>query len=143
MNLYLDTSALVKLYVEEAGSAAVRETVTDAETVATSVVAYVEARSAFARRHREKRLSRTDYRRTVREFEADWDHYLLVEVTIQIVRRGAELAEDHALRAYDAIHLASAELLRGRVDGNILFASWDSTLMDAARRQGFGLVRIR
>ena len=49
MILYLDTSALVKLYVREHGSAAVRALVERADVVATSVVAYAEARAAFAR----------------------------------------------------------------------------------------------
>ena len=60
MKLYLDTSALVKLYVEEEGSATVREAIARAETVATTVIAYVEACAAFARRRREGRLSRGD-----------------------------------------------------------------------------------
>ena len=53
MKLYLDTSALVKLYVEEEGSATVREAIARAETVATTVIVYVEACAAFARRRRE------------------------------------------------------------------------------------------
>jgi predicted nucleic acid-binding protein len=55
--LYLDTSALVKLYARERGSADVRRQVTDAEAVATSVVAYAEARAAFARLLRERPVS--------------------------------------------------------------------------------------
>ena len=47
MIVYLDTSALVKLYVQEVGSTEVRRAVARADLVATSLVAYVEARSAF------------------------------------------------------------------------------------------------
>ena len=143
MNLYLDTSALVKLYVEEEGSDKVREAVAGAETVATSAIAYVEARAAFARRRRERQLSRSDYHHTARELEADWEHYLLLEVTNSLIRRAADLAEAHALRAYDAIHLASAKLLRERVQGPILFASWDADLLAAAGREGLNLLRVR
>jgi len=56
VNLYLDTSALVKLYIAEEGSLLVRTALADARFVATSVVAYVEARAAFARRRRERAL---------------------------------------------------------------------------------------
>ena len=143
MKLYLDTSALVKLYVEEDGSDKVREAVAGAETVATSAIAYVEARAAFARRRREKRLSRSDYYRTAQELEADWEHYFLLEVTSGLIRRAAELTEAHDLRAYDAIHLASAKLLQERVQAAILFASWDSSLLTAARREGLNLVGVR
>lgn len=55
MILYLDTSSLVKLYVAELGSAQVRQMVVRAGVVATSVVAFPEARSAFARLAREGR----------------------------------------------------------------------------------------
>ena len=143
MNLYLDTSALVKLYVEEEGSATVREAVAGADSVATAAVAYVEARAAFARRRRERRLSSDDYRRTVHELDTDWEHYLLLELTSTLIRRAAEFAETHALRAYDAVHLASAKILRERLQGPIHFACWDSNLMTAARREGLTPVRSK
>ncbi len=52
MILYLDTSALVKLYVRETGSVRVRNWLNKATAAATSVVAYAEARATFARLHR-------------------------------------------------------------------------------------------
>ena len=57
MILYLDTSALVKLYVEEPNSEEVRSAVDGAVAVAVSEVSYTEARSALARREREGSLS--------------------------------------------------------------------------------------
>ncbi len=48
MILYLDTSALVKLYVSEEGSEIVRGAVESAGRVATSRIAYAEARAALA-----------------------------------------------------------------------------------------------
>ena len=104
-------------------------------------IAYVESRAAFARINREKRLSAGDYRRTVRELEADWERYLLLEVTAGIIRTAAELAETRGLRAYDAIHLAAAKLLRERLQGPLLFACWDSDLAFAAKREGLALVQ--
>jgi predicted nucleic acid-binding protein len=135
LRLYLDTSALVKLYVEEEGSALVREAVEQAGTVATSAVAYAEARAAFARIRRERRLSLSDHRRVVRDFDADWQRYVSLEVTESLIRRAAELAESHALRAYDAIHLASARLLRERLKEPVVFSAWDSGLVEAAWRE--------
>ena len=54
MMLYLDTSSLVKLYIEESSSDEVRRWVQKATTLVSSRVAYPEALSAFARRHREQ-----------------------------------------------------------------------------------------
>ncbi|MGH8694308.1 MAG: PIN domain-containing protein [Burkholderiales bacterium] len=65
MILYLDTSALVKLYVREQGSAQVRAHVNKADVIATSVVAYAEARAAFARLRRERPASGKRHRERV------------------------------------------------------------------------------
>jgi predicted nucleic acid-binding protein len=142
LRLYLDTSALVKLYVEEDGSSIVRSAVEEAETVATSIIAYVEARAAFARRQRERTIPLSDYRRLIRDFEVDWRHYLVIEATEPLVRRAAELAEAHRLRAYDAMHLASASVLKENLEDSVSFASWDSQLQAAARREGLAPTRI-
>ncbi len=72
MILYLDTSSLVKLYLEEDGRQAVRSLVDRAAVVATSVIAYPEARSAFARLRREDVLTAGDLARVKGDFERDW-----------------------------------------------------------------------
>jgi uncharacterized protein len=138
VKLYLDTSALVKLYVEEEGSARVRSGVEDAEIVATSEIAYLEARAALARCRREKAFSLASYRRLMNDLETDWDTYFTIPATISVIRGAAALAERYTLRAYDALHLASAKLLQEEAPAEaILFASWDDTLDRAARREGF------
>jgi len=136
MTLYLDTSALVKLYVDEEGAATVRGAVDQAELIATSAIAYVEARAAFARRYRERGLSASAHRSLVRDFERDWSRYLTVGVAPTVIRDAARLAESHRLRAYDAVHLASARTVSGRVSRSCVFASWDATLERAAAREG-------
>ena len=136
MKLYLDTSALVKLYVDEEGAAAVRGAVARADLVATSALAYVEAWAAFGRRRRERGLSARAYRRVIQRLDADWTHYLVVEVTEPVIRESARFAEVYALRAYDAVHLASAVALHGGLAQPITFASWDFALEKVATRAG-------
>ena len=141
MRLYLDTSALVKLYVEENGSSLVRKWVDDVDTVATSIIAYVEARAAFARQRREKRLSPAAYAGLVKDFEADWDRYVLLAATEPLIKQAGKLAETHALRGYDAIHLVSAKIFRERLSETVCFASWDARLVLAARKEGLAIIR--
>ena len=141
MRLYLDTSALVKLYVDEEDARVVRNAVGQADLIATSALAYVEARAAFARRRREGGLSPGDHRRITRNLDRDWAGYLSVEVTDSVIRRGARLSETHRLKAYDAVHLASAAVAHGRLGEPFLFASWDRNLDRAARREGLELLR--
>ena len=136
MRLYLDTSALVKLYVDEEGSPLVRSAVDQASLIATSAIAYVEARAAFVRRRHEGGLPARDYRRIIRDLDADWAHYLVVEITDSLIREGARLAETYRLRAYDAVHLASAAAMHGRIAESVVFASWDVGLDKAAKTEG-------
>ena len=111
--LYLDTSALVKLYVKEEGREEVQQAVRHSGAVAISEVGYVEARSAFARREREGVLSTEGHDREVRRLRRDFGGaYLTRPVTGEVVARAGELARVHALRAYDAVHLATALILR-------------------------------
>ena len=68
MILYLDTSALVKLYVKEPGSQAVRALLEKAQIVSTSRVAYVEMRAGLARKLRQGELSEEKYEHALSDF---------------------------------------------------------------------------
>ena len=113
MTLYLDTSSLVKLYVAEPDSDAVRKLVDDATVVATSSIAYTETRAALARRYRERGLRPAAFASAKKTFEADWPKYFTVDVTSALCRAAGEFAERYRLRAYDSVHLAAfAEVAR-------------------------------
>ena len=84
MNLYLDTSALVKLYVFEKGTRDVQSDVKRARMVATSSAAYPEARAALARREREGGISADDLRRIVQDLDGDWGSFVVVELTSRV-----------------------------------------------------------
>jgi uncharacterized protein len=132
--LYLDSSALVKLYVEEEGRTRVLARVEAAEGVATVRITYAEARAALARHHREGAIRRAELRAAVRELEREWPAYSIVEVNEPLVRGAGALAERHALRGYDAIQLAAA-LEIGRAGGDVEFFTFDARLNRAARRE--------
>ncbi len=134
MILYLDTSALVKLYVREAESEFVRGSVTEATVVATSRIAYAEARAAFARLAREGALSPEDLRAVVTALNADWESYLCLEVTDGIARQAGDLAELLGLRGFDSLHLASAVVLKRRVGAPFAFLCFDDRLRAAAEQ---------
>ena len=139
MILYLDTSALVKLYVEEPLSQELAAAVAEAEAVATSLIAYAESRAAFARARREARLSAQIYRRLVDAFVEDWPRYISVEVTEQLVKDAGDLAAHRALRGYDALHLASALSLCRQVTASVTFLAFDRALSLAAKREALRL----
>jgi predicted nucleic acid-binding protein len=134
VTLYLDTSSLVKLYVAETGSDAVRELVDAATVIATSFFAYPETRAALARRRRERVLRPGDFTSAKKAFEADWPKYFAVEVTSALCRQAGELAERYRLRAYDSVHLAAfAAVAREAGVRDTRFSSFDRALNRAER----------
>ncbi len=139
MILYLDTSALVKLYVEESGSREVQGLLEQAGRAGTSRISYVEARAAFARRQREGALSKAHYQEVVKSLERDWETFLLLDLTQPILRSADDLTERHALRAYDAIHLATALSVRPALA--MEFVAADERLLAAAAKEGLVIRR--
>jgi len=135
MIVYLDTSSLVKLYIEEDESSKVDVLVKSSEVTATSLVAYAEARAAFARRFREKAFPSDEYNRMKEFFDKDWSRYLILNVTEDMIRQAGNLAEKHALRGFDSIHLASALTLRQELLSPIVFSCFDDKLQKASERE--------
>jgi predicted nucleic acid-binding protein len=132
--VYLDTSSLVKLFVQESGSDQVHSLIAGAETTATSVIAYTEARSAFARRGREGALTKAEYELVRAAFDLKWANLLALDVTQAIARHAADLAELHGLRAFDGLHLASyRSIVAEAPDEVVRFSSFDTKLSAAAR----------
>ena len=140
MILYLDTSALVKLYAEEEGSDLVRHGIRDSELIATSLMAYAETRSAFARKSRSQEISHAVLTKCKRDFERDWLRVHRLPVDEPLVRKAGELAEEHGLRALDALHLATADSLQAALRDAVTFACFDEALNRAAEARGLALL---
>ena len=136
MTLYLDTSALVKLYVREHETSAVTARVGTTPLIATARVAYPEARAALARRHRERAISHRGLRSAVAALDRDFEQYVVVELVAPVARLAGELSERHALRGFDAIHLASALELRSMTNEPVAFCCFDTRLAEAAVAEG-------
>jgi len=137
VTLYLDSSVIVKLYIEEPDSEAIAARVQSATLIATSAIAYAEVRATFARRRREGILSPEELATVCRRFDADWASFQTVDANDVLVRTAGALSDSHALRGGDAIHLASFErLLAGADDDEVEFVCADDRLSDAARNLG-------
>ena len=140
MIIYLDTSDLVKLYVLEKNSDQILTKVKKSKVVATSIIAYAEARAAFARKFREKGMSESEYRKIIRTLDNDWENYFVLNVSEETVKLAGNLCEKYGLRGYDALHLASASILSKSVSGTIYFSCSDSKLNKAAQKEKMGTV---
>ena len=108
---FFDSSALVKRYAHETGSAwvlAITEP-TAGHSLYIARITAVEVVSAMARRQRGGSVSETDAATAMLDFRHDLSHqYRVVEITPTVITRAMELAEAHSLRGYDAVQLAAA-----------------------------------
>jgi len=141
MILYLDTSALVKLFVEEAQSDLVRHAVSESSLITTQAIAYVEACAAFASlAHQRKDEGLFPALR--RNLDKQWDAWEITTVTERLIRRAGDLAGHYRLRGYDSVHLAAVESTFEifRDQAPFRFAVFDSELTKAAVQAGFPLL---
>ena len=127
---YFDSSALVKLVIEENGSEDAALLWDGADSVLTSRVAHPEVRAALAAARRTKRLDAS----ALKEAKASWEELLqamrFVELTPALEDAAGDLAEQHALSGFDAVHLASALTI---AELPVIMATWDARLHRAAR----------
>jgi predicted nucleic acid-binding protein len=132
--LYLDTSSLVKLYLDEAHSDLMTEWAKGIGSVATSRVAYPEALSAFSRRWNRGDLTSEQWGLACESLAREWPTFFLIP--LNELRAGAFVTE-HLLRGFDAVHLAAACDLADRFPAeDIVFSSFDANLLEAARASG-------
>ncbi len=140
MILYLDTSALVKAYISEIHSAEVIAKMKSTDIVATHLIAFVEAHAAFSRLKREKKINEHEYNATKTSFTHDWENYLQVENSKNLMQLAVDLVDVFALRAYDSVHLAAAVLLFRQSSQPVTFACFDQRLNKAANVLGLKLL---
>jgi uncharacterized protein len=135
--LYLDTSAWLKLYVEETGSEEVRAAVDQAEQVCTHLIAYAELRATLAKAERMQRLSAEQKAQVLPAIERDWQILNVILPTEMLVKRAGFMADRFGLRGYDSLHLAAAEAISLQVMPQPLgFACFDRGLNESAANLG-------
>jgi predicted nucleic acid-binding protein len=132
---YFDSSALVKLLLDEDGQHVSRAVWDAADATATSRLAYPEVRAGLAAAFRGRRLDPDRYLAAKVEWGRRWSELRLIEPGPGVLEAAGELAESCALRGFDAVHLASALRLGVDGDGPILVA-WDERLRAAATEFG-------
>ena len=139
---YVDTSALIKRYVDEAGRRDVLRLLRRREVV-TSAILPIELRSALRRRVSEGTLDGERAPEILKRVAIERDFWALIEVSRDVLAAAETLVATHPLRALDAIHVASAQLFAGRVAGaKLLFVSADARQTSAAAAVGMATRHI-
>lgn len=132
MITYVDTSTLVKLLIDEPGTAEAGVIWDQPEVLAMARVGFVEAHAALGAARRQNRITVHVLTAATEGLALLWSQLSVVEIDEAVARDAASLAVDHALRGDDAIHLAAA-----RAIGADVFSSADRRLCRAASASGF------
>ncbi len=141
MIVYLDTSALFKLYAAEPGASDVRNAVEESVTAYTHLIAYAEVCAGFAKAVRLGRITADEAGGYRHDLDRDWEHFGVLMPDQVMVRRAGDLALRFGLRGYDSVHLAAAESLRLGQGADLLrFASFDEHLNQSAAELGLPLL---
>jgi len=138
LTLYADSSALIKLFLEEDGSAEVRRLLSTGELTGTSIVSYVEMRAALAAAARGRRITGAQLDDLVVELNGVWRRLFRVEVDEAVVGKGGDLAQRFGLRGYDALQLASLSVFAETADATLM--CWDADLRNAGRLLGYEVI---
>jgi uncharacterized protein len=137
---YLDASALVKRYIVERGSQETIALTAESEMTATSIVSRAEVAAALAKAARTGLVRYDVARHARRRFVGEWPDLVRVPATEALVERAEGLAWEHGLRGYDALQLASALTAQDSFGEEIVLATFEQQLWEAAKRTG---VKVR
>lgn len=132
---YFDSSAFVKLVVDEAGSDLAAALWDGCDAAVSSRLAYPEVCSALAAAARDHRIDSRSLAVARRDWETFWLSTQPVELTEAVERHAGQLADAHRLRGADAVHLACALALDA---SDLIVVAWDRRL-----REGAGAVGLR
>lgn len=139
---FLDSSALLKRYVPEVGTAWM-QSITDTQSqnlLIVAHIAWVEICSAVARRQREGSISSLQTDQILTAFRAHWNtQYFIVAIDSTVIELAGQLVNQHPLRAYDAVQLAAALSIQGQLTSpnatSLTFLTADSRLLAIAQAE--------
>jgi len=130
---YFDTSAIVPLLIQEAGTDRAQAQWVAADRVVTVRLAEVEARAALAQAQRTARLTAAQCEASASALLQLLEQAAFVDIDEELVSHAGQLAQTRALRAYDAVHLAAAISVQ---DDDLVVVAGDTALLAAAAGEG-------
>jgi uncharacterized protein len=134
MILYLDTSALVKRYIREAGTDEVIELIESAGSVGSASLTKVEMAAAFEKTVRKGWVKRKIAMQAWQDFLDHWSSFTRLNTSSGTIDRASSLALEYGLRGYDAMHLACALLWKETLETQITMATFDRDLWQASKK---------
>lgn len=139
MNLFLDTSAVVKLYNSEKETEELTSYISqpEMEQILISEIAKIEFRSALWKKFREKQLEETDLNEVVEIFSSD-TFYKIIPLSEVVIKTAIELIGQYGrkgLRTLDSIQMASILIAKSK-NADLTVITFDSVLKEVVNFEG-------
>lgn len=136
MIVYCDTSALMKLFVNEKSSDTIRKACKAASHVAVSQIAWVEMCAALSLKQRTGQIDAETSARALTELKDEWNRYQRLGIDQELIAQAGNFAVQFGLRAYDSVQLATARFAHQQLGNNMVMCCFDSQLNVAAGKLG-------
>ncbi len=142
MIYYFDTSALVKIYHTEAGSATVQPIYRGTDEIIISELGKIEYLSTVHRKYREREISHDTLLALIAKFESDLQHrYTVLRFSLLVIDEAwsflRRFAETHGLKTLDSLQFAFFTMY---CDATTQFVCADATLGDLVEKDGYQIV---
>jgi uncharacterized protein len=142
MIYFYDTSALAKLYVDEAFSELLRKNAAQATVTIVCELTWVEMCAALGRRMKTGETTPADAQAAMMKLGANWPSYRQVHIAPVLLQLAGQYAQTLGLRAYDSVQLACAKSTHTAVGGNMTFCCFDKALNNAAKALGMRVLEL-
>ncbi|MGL4368776.1 MAG: type II toxin-antitoxin system VapC family toxin [Spirochaetota bacterium] len=137
MNLYFDTSALMKKYIDETGSSNVDKLFLSADQIFVSAISEIESISTLKRLVIEKEISENDFEFIKNEIKTDFSFFSIIGLDPDLIESAVTAVTKYQLKSLDSIQLGSAVINLNQID---YFVSCDRKLLKAAQKEGFKII---
>lgn len=141
--LYVDASAWVKRYFQEAGSGWINRQFEQGIPMGASTLGLIEVTATCARKRTAGAIDAGGFEQIVSDLLDDWDGLFQVDLTPEVVEQSLQVARSCALRGADCAQLASAIILKAQLGleaGGFALVTSDHELKAAALKSGLRVV---
>lgn len=132
MILFCDTSALMKLFVQEQHSANMQAAFQSASRIAVSQLTWVEMCAALALKQRTRQIDAPQAAQALQELRQEWGGYSQLAVDHVLITSAGDLAQTFGLRACESLQLASVLRVHSLAGAAMAFCCFDKQLNAAA-----------
>lgn len=140
--LYCDTSALLKLYIDEAGTAQMRTLCASKLTIFVAEITWAEMRAALAQRIRLNLTPQSTADAALDRLRTEWVQFSKIPIGRELIEKAGDFAAGFGLRAYDSVQLAAGHEMQLALAGQMQWCCYDKQLNAAAQLLGMKIATV-